>query len=840
MARDTSNGALWTLGLVGLAAGAAALHGRSPGRLTTASGGSFVRLPPGARCACCSTPTGSLAKRTYRPTDKLDGFFKLRFDTGLRFRKSGARYIVYEKIGKEMLTPIYWTASLDMAGLVPDTSSWTVKEAHGSSLVRSRYDVRNAFLVPYQDTLKLPEEYKAFKAREIALFASLDADQQRAEQAKLAQRLFEKNGIGTYDDNGRLVAPTDAGSYATDKAKLRTSKAEKAEKGGGESALLSKAAYEKAYAENFTRYYRELYADRLWTLELLRRYKAETPADRRSVFSGARAKGQDLFDGLTLNMVVLEDSAAALKEEADQAAQEREIDDLVDAEKSVEGGPQIRMFEGSKRVSVFFVAQAGSQYFPYGMSRIAMLTATSKMSSPSFGLPAGRSTEGGTCPAREVGQYLFRGKSGEDAPGRREVICDRCYAMGANYGYANNMISQQGRAAWVKQFVDAKRPDLLGDQLARMITAYARLVAGGGRSEQEIGVWSKDRKRIEYVTARKAAKAKRDADPLSDRQRGVVKPVELRLELTKALLRDNQIQKLGRRNPSAILNTTAWFEALGVKDGDVCGFFRLHDSGDFGHGPVYQEAWGKVFHKLPYVQFWAPTRMWAAMRPSSAVEANPEQRAFHARLMDEFQAGAPGTSKTYDLRRAGGSRALSLASDVKHDQPEAAPTGVSPGESGTQIWELDKSLDRQVVPNLLNVRIFRPISESSPNFALRPSTLYVTQAELAPGVTLRKQAGLTAKGKPTMKAVAPEPDQVVTTGESSNIPYLDGFSAGSGVVKQIKGVYPKVYDMRGVEAYACPVYTKDEVTGREAKSCREANCRACWLAQNLPIFYGAH
>ena len=64
---------------------------------------------------------------------------------------------------------------------------------------------------------------------------------------------------------------------------------------------------------------------------------------------------------------------------------------------------------------------------------------------------------------------------------------------------------------------------------------------------------------------------------------------------------------------------------------------------------------------------WAPTRMWAAMRPSSAVEANPEQRAFHARLMDEFQAGAPGTSKTYDLRRAGGSRALSLASDVKHD-----------------------------------------------------------------------------------------------------------------------------------------------------------------------------
>lgn len=43
-------------------------------------------------------------------------------------------------------------------------------------------------------------------------------------------------------------------------------------------------------------------------------------------------------------------------------------------------------------------------------------------------------------------------------------------------------------------------------------------------------------------------------------------------------------------------------------------------------------------------------------------------------------------------------------------------------------------------------------------------------------------------------------------------------------------------------AYQCPVYTLQEVDGKlkEAKSCHEANCRACWVLRDLPIFYGAH
>ncbi len=43
-------------------------------------------------------------------------------------------------------------------------------------------------------------------------------------------------------------------------------------------------------------------------------------------------------------------------------------------------------------------------------------------------------------------------------------------------------------------------------------------------------------------------------------------------------------------------------------------------------------------------------------------------------------------------------------------------------------------------------------------------------------------------------------------------------------------------------AYQCPVYSTQMVGGKEkeAKSCHEANCRACWVLRDLPITYGAH
>lgn len=38
-----------------------------------------------------------------------------------------------------------------------------------------------------------------------------------------------------------------------------------------------------------------------------------------------------------------------------------------------------------------------------------------------------------------------------------------------------------------------------------------------------------------------------------------------------------------------------------------CGYFRIHDSGDF-FNPAYAKAWAQVIRRLPAIKFWAPTK----------------------------------------------------------------------------------------------------------------------------------------------------------------------------------------------------------------------------------------
>ena len=834
MMRSNNNGAWLALGLVGLAAGAAAISTR---RMGTLRGGSFARLPHGSKCSCCGTKVGSLVRIEGSVNQVEATVYKTRArkDDGLRYIMSGSGYEVYVKAGPAALTPAYKTSRAPAGELVPTLPSgkakaWQIKPAHASSLLRSRFDARNAFLVPFEDTRSLKGEYTLFENAKRVSFSKLTPEEQDEELDKLGNRLFTEFGIGAYDENGDLSEPIRAREYALQKAVLRTKK----EAGG---ASEGSEAYKRAFEKNEQEYLLTIYVDRLWTIRLLERYHAQTPSKRRAVFG--RGKGENIFDNIDLQMKLPGPVSADVfsapdaltraqsraqsqsgideNEERAQEAQADRLDELADAEKDVKGGPQIRMYKDGIRQTIFFVGTAGTQYFPYGLSRIVMLTATSKMSSPSFGLPAGATEEGGTCPARLFASPIKL--DAEDKPGRREVICDRCYAMGANYGYANNMIAQQGRARWVRQFTDERKGTFaesreervrkLGSSLALMVASYAIYGAGGGRSDQEIGVWNKSEGIIE--------------SGVMGRRRDKVKDTDLSIVLDDAVLRPTQVAALRNRSAVSIKNTREWFKLLGVEDGKVCGFFRLHDSGDFGvsgSASAYIEAWSRVFSMLPHVQFWAPTRMWANMVTRSRLEANPEWVKFDKRFMGEFIPGRTQQKlvKTYRLRKQQGSRGV--VSSVKKQQPELASTAVSPGESGLQLADLDKLLDRHIVPNEVRIREFQQISKNTPNIALRPSNLYVTGFEpLAPGASEQ---------------------QLVSSGLSANIPYFEGFSAGTGVVKAYKkGVYPKVYDMRGIQAYACPVYTKDE-EGKEAKSCRDAKCRACWLAQNLPVFYGAH
>lgn len=113
-------------------------------------------------------------------------------------------------------------------------------------------------------------------------------------------------------------------------------------------------------------------------------------------------------------------------------------------------------------------------------------------------------------------------------------------------------------------------------------------------------------------------------------------------------------------------------------------YFRIHDAGDFFQ-PKYVEQWFEICRKLPKVNFWAPTRMWAlhrtanmvfergvpknlALRPSAihfgdAAPDVAEPGTTNARLVNLKLAG-----QSYEVRAPG----ISAGSGSGSQKPDAA------------------------------------------------------------------------------------------------------------------------------------------------------------------------
>ena len=172
----------------------------------------------------------------------------------------------------------------------------------------------------------------------------------------------------------------------------------------------------------------------------------------------------------------------------------------------------------------------------------SLLTQTSKMSAPSFSLPAGEPKAGGTC--------VFAGMAAQEKFGDDYFICRRCYATSANYGYAEAMLSAESRFQWVVDLLTRGGSELFAMAMIAAISSYARDAKLGKRNTQEIGVW--DGRQLTYK-----------------RGRG------------RAPLQSTDLQQTGAQLglPSNIRTTTDWFRSQGVPKGAVAGFFRIHDSG---------------------------------------------------------------------------------------------------------------------------------------------------------------------------------------------------------------------------------------------------------------------
>jgi hypothetical protein len=103
-------------------------------------------------------------------------------------------------------------------------------------------------------------------------------------------------------------------------------------------------------------------------------------------------------------------------------------------------------------------------------------TFNSKMACPSFALPAGGTSTGGTCPGADAGQTNASASpkmlaTVEDRIGREVdlamTICGSCYAQEGNFQYSDIQGSEVVRYWWIAAMLRAKRTDELVETLVR-------------------------------------------------------------------------------------------------------------------------------------------------------------------------------------------------------------------------------------------------------------------------------------------------------------------------------------------------------------------------------------
>jgi hypothetical protein len=224
-----------------------------------------------------------------------------------------------------------------------------------------------------------------------------------------------------------------------------------------------------------------------------------------------------------------------------------------------------------------------------GWQRTSLLTVTSKMTAPSFSLPAGPTTTGGSCVASNTSKKGGKREQGKD------YICDDCYALKRNYKFPNVATAQAARYHWVLQQISADPTgNLLAQQFIAALNDYARngTLASSeegkvARLTQEFGVWN-----------------------------GSTIQVPMWLQDIQQVRFYEAVETPLPQHIFDVKDTRELFQRRGTRPGEVAGFFRIHDSGGFTPGPKasfwapYMRAWATVARAFPSVFFWAPSRVY--------------------------------------------------------------------------------------------------------------------------------------------------------------------------------------------------------------------------------------
>lgn len=218
-----------------------------------------------------------------------------------------------------------------------------------------------------------------------------------------------------------------------------------------------------------------------------------------------------------------------------------------------------------------------------GRRATGIFSDANKMPCPSFSLPSGPHDQGGSCVVSN------------DGLGDRNFVCNHCYASNGNYIHDESIFSLMARREWILTSLER---DPSGNSIAKDLISAIRSFAekipihGGAfeseRDKSELGVWK--RGRIQAL------------DRFPRRNRPDLWTPLREVELAPWTKYSTSTDVFARMRPPPM-------------EGEITGFFRLHDSGDFSVGTTaqsvaYLDAWAQVAHEFPHVLFWAPTRLW--------------------------------------------------------------------------------------------------------------------------------------------------------------------------------------------------------------------------------------
>ena len=317
--------------------------------------------------------------------------------------------------------------------------------------------------------------------------------------------------------------------------------------------------------------------------------------------------------------------------------------------------------KGSAHVASLSKAEASALSEKTFLSRVSMLTETSKMGCFSWNLPAGPPKLGGTCPSaslgfmystaedaqRQGGDVLETGKATKAAYrldasvspiDYASFICNGCYALKGNYKYPSNLTGMLVRLALVRTllrgpgassskgvfFVDGDayhRAKIGGATASEAVRAAflkkdAKEVATGGKDGVRCLAWA-------FKTAILCADVYSRATRAGQKAFSYSSDDYLKV---RRMYEENVQIATGEKVKSPTATATARTQASYAWATPEPGYFRIHDSGDF-FSHDYWEAWRIAMVELPDVRFWAPNRTWAHSSPTVSPSEIPENLA---------------------------------------------------------------------------------------------------------------------------------------------------------------------------------------------------------------------